>query len=72
MQEPPSRYRFDGIIEFCYERPYQMPLSLYRLEDGVLVGTKAIQEMEEQLQMIRKKGWKKRKIDKWVLSMGIM
>jgi hypothetical protein len=31
-----------------------MPLSWDRLEDGVLVGPEAIQELKEQLQMIRK------------------
>jgi hypothetical protein len=32
-----------------------MPLSWDRLEDRVLVGPEAVQEMEEQMQTIRKK-----------------
>jgi hypothetical protein len=42
-------------FEFLYGRPCQTPLSWDRLEDGVLVGPEAIQEMEEQIQMIRKR-----------------
>jgi hypothetical protein len=40
-------------FEFLYGRPCQTPLSWDRLEDGVLVGPEAIQEMEEQMQTIR-------------------
>jgi hypothetical protein len=42
-------------FEFLYGRPCQMPLSWDRLEDRVLVGPEMIQEMEEQLQMIRQR-----------------
>jgi hypothetical protein len=41
-------------FEFLYGRPCQTPLSWDRLEDGVLVGPEAIQELKEQIQMIRK------------------
>jgi transposase InsO family protein len=36
-------------FEFLYGRPCRMPLSWDRLEDRVLVGPEAIQEMEEQM-----------------------
>jgi hypothetical protein len=36
-------------FEFLYGRPCRMPLSWDRLEDRVLVGPEAIQEMEEQI-----------------------
>jgi hypothetical protein len=42
-------------FEFHYGRPCQMPLSWDRLEDKVLMGPKAIQEMEEQMQTIRQR-----------------
>jgi hypothetical protein len=42
-------------FEFLYGRPCQMPLSWDRLEDRVLVGPEAIQEMEEQMQSIRQR-----------------
>jgi hypothetical protein len=38
-------------FEFLYGRPCQTPLSWDRLEDRVLVGPEAIQEMEEQMQI---------------------
>jgi hypothetical protein len=41
-------------FEFLYGRPCQTPLSWDRLEDRVLVGPEAIQEMEEKMQTIRK------------------
>ena len=37
------------FFEFLYRRPCKTPLSWDRLEDRVLVGPKAIQEMEEQM-----------------------
>jgi hypothetical protein len=37
-------------LEFLYGRPCRTPLSWDRLEDRVLVGPEAIQEMEEQVQ----------------------
>jgi hypothetical protein len=40
-------------FEFLYGRPCQTPLSWDWLEDRVLVGPEAIQEMEEQMQTIR-------------------
>jgi hypothetical protein len=40
-------------LEFLYGRPCRMPLSWDRLEDRVLVGPEAIQEMEEQMQSLR-------------------
>jgi transposase InsO family protein len=39
-------------FEFLYGRPCRTPLSWDRLEDRVLVGPEAIQEMEEQMQTI--------------------
>jgi hypothetical protein len=42
-------------FEFLYRRPYQMPLSWDRLEDRVLVGPEAIQEMEYQMKKIRQR-----------------
>ena len=39
-------------FEFLYGRPCQTPLSGDRLEDRVLVGPEAIQEMEEQVKTI--------------------
>jgi hypothetical protein len=42
-------------FEFLYRRPCQMPLSWDWLEDRVLVGPEAIQEMEEQMQTIKTK-----------------
>jgi hypothetical protein len=39
-------------LEFLYGRPCRTPLSWDRLEDRVLVGPEAIQEMEEQVQTI--------------------
>jgi len=41
-------------FEFLYGRPCQMPLSWDELEDGVLEGPEAIQELNEQLQTIQK------------------
>jgi hypothetical protein len=40
-------------FEFHYGRSCRMPLSWDRLEDRVLVGPEAIQEMKEQMQSIR-------------------
>jgi hypothetical protein len=34
-------------FEFLYGRPYQTPLIWYQLEDRVLVGPEAVQEMED-------------------------
>jgi hypothetical protein len=42
-------------FEFLYGRPCRMPLSWDRLEDRVLVGPEAIQEMEEQMKTIRQR-----------------
>ena len=42
-------------FEFLYGRPCQTPLSWDRLEDWVLVGPEAIQEMEEQMKTIRQR-----------------
>jgi hypothetical protein len=42
-------------FEFLYGRLCWTPLSWDRLEDRVLVGPKAIQEMEEQMQTIRQR-----------------
>jgi hypothetical protein len=42
-------------FEFLYERLCRMPLDWDRLEDRVVVGPKEIQEMEEQMKMIRKR-----------------
>jgi hypothetical protein len=42
-------------FDFLYGRPCQTPLSWDRLEDRVLVGPKAIQEMENQMQTIRQR-----------------
>ena len=42
-------------FEFLYGRPCQTPLSWDRLEDRVLVGPEAIQEMEDQMQTIRQR-----------------
>jgi hypothetical protein len=42
-------------FEFLYGRPCRMPLSWDRLEDRVLVGPEAIQEMEEKMQTIRQR-----------------
>jgi hypothetical protein len=42
-------------FEFLYGRPCQMPLSWDRLEDRVLVGPEAIQEMEEKMKTIRQR-----------------
>jgi hypothetical protein len=36
-------------FEFLYRRPCRTPLSWGQLEDRVLVGPEAIQEMEEQM-----------------------
>jgi hypothetical protein len=41
-------------FEFLYGQPCQMPSSWDQLEDGVLVGPEAIQELKEQLQKIQK------------------
>jgi hypothetical protein len=40
-------------FEFLYGRPCRTPLSWDRLEDRVLVGLEVIQEMEEQMKMIK-------------------
>jgi hypothetical protein len=40
-------------FEFLYGRPCRTPLSWDRLEDRVLVGLEIIQEMEEQMKMIK-------------------
>jgi hypothetical protein len=40
-------------FEFLYGRPCRTPLSWDRIEDRVLVGLKVIQEMEEQMKMIK-------------------
>jgi hypothetical protein len=53
-------------FEFLYGRPCQTPLSWDRLEDRVLVGPEAIQEMEEQMKTIRQR---KRMIDRRVMLM---
>jgi hypothetical protein len=42
-------------FEFLYGRPCRMPLSWDHLEDRVLVGPEAIQEMEEKIQTIRQR-----------------
>jgi hypothetical protein len=42
-------------FEFLYERPCQTPLSWDRLEDRVLVGLEAIQEIEDQMKIIRQR-----------------
>ena len=42
-------------FEFLYGRPCQMPLIWDRLEDRVLVGPEAIQEMEDQMKTIRQR-----------------
>jgi hypothetical protein len=42
-------------FEFLYGRPCRMPLSWDQLEDRVLVGPEAIQEMEEKMQTIRQR-----------------
>jgi hypothetical protein len=42
-------------FEFLYGRPCRTPLSWDRLEDRVLVGPEAIQEMEEKMQTIRQR-----------------
>jgi hypothetical protein len=42
-------------FEFLYGRLCQTPLSWDQLEDRVLVGPEAIQEMEEQMQTIRQR-----------------
>jgi hypothetical protein len=42
-------------FEFLCGRPCQTPLSWDRLEDRVLVGIKGIQEMEDQMQIIRQR-----------------
>ena len=42
-------------FEFPYGRPCWTPLSWVQLEDRVLVGLEAIQEMEEQMQTIRQR-----------------
>jgi hypothetical protein len=42
-------------FEFLYGRPCQTPLSWDRLEDRVLAGPEAIQEMEEKMQTIRQR-----------------
>jgi hypothetical protein len=55
-------------FEFLYGRPCRTPLSWNRLEDRVLVGLEAIQEMEDQMQTIRQ-GIKECRIDKGVMSM---
>jgi hypothetical protein len=42
-------------FEFLYGQLCRMPLSWDQLEDRVLVGPEAIQEMEEKMQTIRQK-----------------
>ena len=42
-------------FEFLCGRPCQTPLSRDRLEDRILVGPGAIQEMEEKMKTIRKR-----------------
>jgi len=42
-------------FEFLYGRPCQMPLSWNRIEDRILVGLDVIQEMEEQMQLIKQR-----------------
>jgi transposase InsO family protein len=42
-------------FEFLYGRPCRTPLSWYRLEDRVLVGPEAIQEMEKKMKTIRQR-----------------
>jgi hypothetical protein len=56
-------------FEFLYGRPCRMPLSWDRLEDRVLVGPEAIQEMEEQMKTIRQRKKKKRRIGRRVMPM---
>jgi hypothetical protein len=41
-------------FDFLYKKPCQMPLSWDQLEDRVVVGPEAIQEMEYQMKIIRK------------------
>jgi hypothetical protein len=48
-----------------------MPLSWDRIEDRVLVGLEVIQEMEEQMQLIRHRGLKKHKFGIRVMLMRI-
>ena len=40
-------------FEFLYGRPCKTPLSWDRLEDRVLIGPKVVQEMEEQMTIIK-------------------
>ena len=42
-------------FEFLYGRPCRTPLSWDRLEDRVLIGPEVVQEMEEQMTMIRRR-----------------
>jgi hypothetical protein len=42
-------------FEFLYGSPFRMPLSWDRLEDRVLVGLEAIQQIEEKMQTIRQR-----------------
>eukprot|EP00253_Pinus_taeda_P020615 PITA_20615 len=42
-------------FEFLYGRPCRTPLSWDRLEDRVLIGPEVVQEMEEQMTMIKKR-----------------
>jgi hypothetical protein len=44
-----------ALFEFLYGRSCRTSLSWDRLEDRVLVGTKVIQEMEEQMESIRQR-----------------
>jgi hypothetical protein len=57
-------------FKFLYGRPCRMPLSWDWLEDRVLVGPEAIQEMEEQMQTIRQR-IKEVQIDIRVMPMRI-
>ena len=40
-------------FEFLYKVPYRKPLTWDRLEDQVLIGSEVVQEMEEQMTMVR-------------------
>ena len=44
-----------ALLEFLYGRPLRTPLSWDQLEDRVLGGPEAIQEMEEQMKTIRQR-----------------
>jgi hypothetical protein len=60
LVESPYNYNYQNTIkmapfEFIYGRPCQTPLSCVHLEDSVMVGPEAIQEMEEKMKTIRQR-----------------